>query len=110
MLKRLAGATVIVVLLLTVLEASAVEDEANRLANNFSHENLICAVYNSLVAQCIESRDSNDPRKLPSELDDVRRPILKNGPSNWPLRKGVGGQIRDRPTRYVVAREEFGSD
>jgi hypothetical protein len=55
MLKRLAGATVIVVLLLTVLEASAVEDEVNRLANNFSHENLICAVYNSLVAQCIEN-------------------------------------------------------
>ena len=44
-----------------IAEARAVEDEATRIANNFSHENLICEVYHSLVAQCVANRDPNDP-------------------------------------------------
>jgi hypothetical protein len=61
MSKRLAGAAVIAALILIGPEARAVEDEANRFANNFSHENLICGVYHSLVAQCVANRDPNDP-------------------------------------------------
>jgi hypothetical protein len=53
----LTGAAVIAALMLTGPEAGAVEDEAT----HFSHENLICGVYNSLVAQCVENRDPNDP-------------------------------------------------
>ena len=59
--KRLAGMAVIAALMLTGPEARAVEDEATRIANNFSHENLICGVYHSLVAQCVANRDPNDP-------------------------------------------------
>lgn len=59
--KRLAGMAVIAALMLTGPEARSVEDEATRIANNFSHENLICGVYHSLVAQCVANRDPNDP-------------------------------------------------
>jgi hypothetical protein len=61
MSKRLARAAVIGALILIGPEAGAVEDEANRIANNFSHENLICGVYHSLVSQCVTKRDPNDP-------------------------------------------------
>jgi len=48
-------------LTLMATEAKAVEDEVTRVANNFSHENLMCGVYHSLVAQCLTNRDQNDP-------------------------------------------------
>ena len=58
----LALPLIIAALILIGPEAGAVEDEATRIANNFSHENnLICGVYHSLVAQCVENRDPNDP-------------------------------------------------
>jgi hypothetical protein len=60
MSKRLAGAAVIAALILIGPEARAVEDEAHRIANNFSHENLICGVYHSLVSQCAANRDPKD--------------------------------------------------
>jgi hypothetical protein len=60
MSNRLAGATVFAALTLMATEAKAVEDEVTRIANNFSHENLICGVYHSLVAQCLTNRDPND--------------------------------------------------
>jgi hypothetical protein len=61
MSKRLAGAAVIAALILTGSEVRAVEDEVDRIANNFSHENLICGVYHSQVSQCIANRNPNDP-------------------------------------------------
>ena len=70
----LTGAAVIAALMLTGPEAGAVEDEAT----HFSHENLICGVYNSLVAQCVENRDPNDP--LAKRTGRPRRRSL-SGPS-----------------------------
>ena len=102
MSKRLAGATVIAVLMLTVPEARAVEDEATRLANNFSHENLICAVYHSLVAQCIANRDPNDP--LAASYRQTSTTFVERSvrwAKRWPLGKGVSRESRDRPTRHV---------
>jgi hypothetical protein len=54
------SAAVIAALALTGPEGGAVEDEAHRIANNFSHENLICGVYHSLVSQCAANRDPKD--------------------------------------------------
>jgi len=41
MSNQLAGAALIAALTLNVHAARAVEDEVHRIANNFSHENLI---------------------------------------------------------------------
>ena len=60
MSNQLAGAALIAVLILNVHAARAVEDEAHRIANNFSHENIICGAYHSLVSQCLADRDPND--------------------------------------------------
>jgi hypothetical protein len=51
---------IIAALILTGSWAGAAEDETDRLANNFSHENLICGVYHSLVSQCLANRDPKD--------------------------------------------------
>lgn len=53
-------AAIIAALVLTSHAARAAEDEAQRIANNFSHENLICGVYHSLVSQCLANRDLKD--------------------------------------------------
>jgi len=60
MSNRLAGAALIAVLTLNVHAARAVEDEAHRIANNFSHENIICGAYHSLVSRCLADRDPKD--------------------------------------------------
>ena len=60
MSKRLAAAALIAALAMTGPKARAAEDPANRIANNFSHENLICGVYHSLVMQCAANRDPKD--------------------------------------------------
>ena len=60
MSNRLAGAALIAALTLNVHAAKAVEDEVHRIANNFSHENLICGAYYSLVSQCLAKDDPKD--------------------------------------------------
>jgi len=35
-------------------------EKAKRIANNFSHQNLICSVYSRFVAACLGNRDKQD--------------------------------------------------
>ena len=60
MSNRLAGAALVAVLTLTVRATRAADDEAYRITNKFSQENLICGAYYSLVSQCLAKDDPKD--------------------------------------------------
>jgi hypothetical protein len=47
-------------LTLTVRATRAADDEAHRITNKFSQENLICGAYYSLVSQCLAKDDPKD--------------------------------------------------
>ena len=58
--SRLAGAALVAVLTLTVHATRAADDEAHRITNKFSQENLICGAYYSLVSQCLAKDGPKD--------------------------------------------------
>jgi len=60
MSNRLAGAALVAVLTLTVRATRAADDEAYRITNKFSQENLVCGAYYSLVSQCLAKDGPKD--------------------------------------------------
>ena len=60
MSNQLVGAALVAALTLTVHATRAADDEAQRITNEFSQENLICGAYHSLVSQCLANADPKD--------------------------------------------------
>ena len=60
MSNRLVGVALVAVLTLTVRATRAADDEAYRITNKFSQENLVCGAYYSLVSQCLAKDGPKD--------------------------------------------------
>ncbi len=60
-MRQLTASSVIV--LATFAQPAGAQDaqKAKEIANNFSHQNLVCGAYYHFVAQCFENKDSKDP-------------------------------------------------
>lgn len=57
-----AGFGLIALVAVSVSGASAKDiDRVKELANNFSHENLICGAYYLFVSQCLKNKNASDP-------------------------------------------------
>ena len=105
MSNRLAGAALIAVLTLNVHAARAVEDEAHRIANNFSHENLICGAYHSLVSQCLADRDPND--QLVAKYRQTSVTFIGRAVK---VGRGIGLSAEAFSARVEVAKQEMMSE
>ena len=78
MSNRLAGAALVAVLTLTVRATRAADDEAYRITNKFSQENLICGAYYSLVSQCLAKdgpKDELDKKYRQASLTFIERAV-----------------------------------
>ena len=76
--SRLAGAALVAVLTLTVHATRAADDEAHRITNKFSQENLICGAYYSLVSQCLAKdgpKDELDKKYRQASLTFIERAV-----------------------------------
>ena len=78
MSNRLVGVALVAVLTLTVRATRAADDEAYRITNKFSQENLICGAYYSLVSQCLAKdgpKDELDKKYRQASLTFIERAV-----------------------------------
>ena len=78
MSNRLVGVALVAVLTLTVRATRAADDEAYRITNKFSQENLVCGAYYSLVSQCLAKdgpKDELDKKYRQASLTFIERAV-----------------------------------
>jgi hypothetical protein len=105
MSKLLVGAAMIAVLILTGSGMGAAEDETQRIGNNFSHENLICGVYHSLVMRCAANRDPKD--EIVEKYRQTSMTFIERSVS---VGKVVGLSEKALTARMEMAQQEMMSD
>jgi len=103
--RRLAGPALIAALTLTIHAARAADDEAHRIANNFSHENLICGAYHSLVSQCLANRDPKDEL-----VDKYRQTALTFIERAVKAGRGIGLSEKVISAKVEVPKQEMMSE
>ena len=102
MSNQLVGAALVAALTLTVHATRAADDEAQRITNEFSQENLICGAYHSLVSQCLANADPKDElvaKYRHTSLTFIER-VVKVG-------RGVGISEKEFSAKVESAKQEM---
>ena len=103
--NQLVGAALVAALALTVHATRAADDEAQRITNEFSQENLICGAYHSLVSQCLANADPKDElvaKYRHTSLTFIERAVK--------VGRGVGISEKEFSAKVESAKQEMMSE